>query len=582
LHLDSLCQGFARRQLLSTMIKGLSVLAALFLCQRAWAQCAVGQTGPTCKNGNAPSASRPPCPDGPAQCCTGAVCSDRPRPGGAGGPPAGGGAGPGGASGCSNPTCASPPCAAGGARGFGDVGCTTVAGIETIKHEMKAKGDTIAAGSHIFGPFEAGFGVRQKSIIEAWGCTDPTVAYDSAGGLDIDIAEKKVSRLCGVKLPRIVNDRYIGIVGLCGGHTMDYHFHLRFACLYSAKGAHSSKIGVLAQWSLYGKWEDFANKKLPLLDACGAHFGITPDSAGKEVYHYHAQDKPPFSVGCYGPSADNKLVSVAACRKLYPTSCTNKTEDIKIRNDKGQDVTVKYERFCPCWDAKGLNVGAITELPALSSSTNFVTASAQESAGGGDVTTAPVTSAPTGAPAKAPTSTTSTTHTLKATELKGSLTMTVPDAAQFKDDTVAQNAVKDGIAHVAGVPASYITLTVSISRRLASKGMGSFSQRDRRLVGSVVVSYTITIPVGATMNASTAVANLDKTTPEVFTIKISEKVKVAKGDDYRVTVTAKPNVTTKEVLVMQKPTRTTVVPSTSQAYMHGAMALFFISFHLQQ
>ena len=36
------------------------------------------------------------------------------------------------------------------------------------------------------------------------------------------------------------------------------------------------------------------------LDACGGHFGITPDSAGSSVYHNHVQDMPPFTFGCYG------------------------------------------------------------------------------------------------------------------------------------------------------------------------------------------------------------------------------------------------------------------------------------------
>lgn len=53
---------------------------------------------------------------------------------------------------------------------------------------------------------------------------------------------------------------------------------------------------------LYGKWEDYDSRELPLLDACGGHFGATPDSALAEVYHYHVQDAPPFTVGCFGPA----------------------------------------------------------------------------------------------------------------------------------------------------------------------------------------------------------------------------------------------------------------------------------------
>ena len=64
---------------------------------------------------------------------------------------------------------------------------------------------------------------------------------------------------------------------------------------------------------MYGKWEDFENGLLPELDACGAHFGYTPESPDVEVYHHHVQDSPPFTFGCYGPNDDNTLVTVEQC-----------------------------------------------------------------------------------------------------------------------------------------------------------------------------------------------------------------------------------------------------------------------------
>ena len=88
---------------------------------------------------------------------------------------------------CVNPTCASPPCAA---QLLGDVGCTTVSGVAEYNHGLVQKGETIAANAHIYGPFEAGFTERQQSIIRGWGCTDPSVAYDSVGGKDIGLAER--------------------------------------------------------------------------------------------------------------------------------------------------------------------------------------------------------------------------------------------------------------------------------------------------------------------------------------------------------------------------------------------------------
>ncbi|CAJ1450669.1 unnamed protein product, partial [Effrenium voratum] len=172
-------------------------------------------------------------------------------------------------------------------------------------------------------------------------------------------------------LPRIVGETYYGIVGPCGGHTGDYHFHRGFGCLYQESGSHSTKVGVVAGYNLYGKWEDYANNQLPLLDACGAHFGPTPESSSN-VYHYHVQDQAPFTVGCYGPSASNGLVSVAECRALYPKCDNDGGAGTAIETHAG---TVTYDKFCPCWDGAGSNMGTnIVELPALSTSAISYTA----------------------------------------------------------------------------------------------------------------------------------------------------------------------------------------------------------------
>ena len=72
---------------------------------------------------------------------------------------------------------------------------------------------------------------------------------------------------------------------------------------------------------LYGLYEDYSKNTLPLLDACGGSYGVTPDSAGKIVYHYHTQVHPPFSLGCIGPNTDGSLVSVAQCRAVNADKC---------------------------------------------------------------------------------------------------------------------------------------------------------------------------------------------------------------------------------------------------------------------
>ncbi|CAJ1386802.1 unnamed protein product [Effrenium voratum] len=240
-----------------------------------------------------------------------------------------------------------------------------------------------------FDEAEAGFGEQQKGIIESWGCSDASVVYDSEGGKDLNIAEASVAKACSIQhqgsskshvamgscdfalLPRIVGETYYGIVGPCGGHTGDYHFHRGFGCLYQESGSHSTKVGVVAGYNLYGKWEDYANNQLPLLDACGAHFGPTPESSSN-VYHYHVQDQAPFTVGCYGPSASNGLVSVAECRALYPKCDNDGGAGTAIETHAG---TVTYDKFCPCWDGAGSNMGTnIVELPALSTSAISYTA----------------------------------------------------------------------------------------------------------------------------------------------------------------------------------------------------------------
>jgi len=246
---------------------------------------------------------------------------------------------------------------------------------------MITAGGTIAANAHIFGPFEAGFTSQQDNIITNWGCTTPSLVYDTEGGKDIGIAESHVAYTCDIEFPRTVGNTYFGVVGPCGGHTGDYHFHRSFSCLYAASGGHSTKVGVVAGHDMYGKWEDFNNNLLPLLDACGAHIGPTPESS-TPVYHYHVQDQAPFTVGCHGPSSSGGLVSLAVCRSLYP-NCGSSADIISVTLKTG---TVQYARFCPCFDATGSNVGT-QELPALSTSDISFTAGSSPSTSESSTTT---------------------------------------------------------------------------------------------------------------------------------------------------------------------------------------------------
>jgi len=101
----------------------------------------------------------------------------------------------------------------------------------------------------------------------------------------------------------------------------------------------------------------------PELDACGGHFGLTPDSLGEVIYHHHVQEKPPFTYGCYGPAADvsgkGRPVSNGECRALY-SECGN-GDQIDVTTAEG---TYKYDPWCPCFDAAGSNAGDVLTPPS--------------------------------------------------------------------------------------------------------------------------------------------------------------------------------------------------------------------------
>ena len=179
--------------------------------------------------------------------------------------------------------------------------------------------------------------------------------------MDTAIAQRVVAKGCNVELPRYSDDgcAYIGILDICGGHSPDYHNHESLICLYDdTASGHSTKVGeALDGQSIYGKYED--TNTLPMLDACSAHFGNTPESSDTQVYHYHVQDAAPFVVGCFGPNDDNSLVTVAQCREFY-AGCG----DGDAVTFPTYDGDVEYDPWCPCFDADGSNVGT-QELPVF-------------------------------------------------------------------------------------------------------------------------------------------------------------------------------------------------------------------------
>eukprot|EP00039_Didymoeca_costata_P022706 m.347212 g.347212 ORF g.347212 m.347212 type:complete len:326 (+) comp31794_c0_seq1:89-1066(+) len=235
-----------------------------------------------------------------------------------------------------------------------DVGTTTVYGRD------ERTDNNFSPGENIFGPFEAGFTSQQDNILSALGCSDPSKGY-LAGGIDTYTAEQMVAAGCGVTLPRIEGNKYVSLLDECGGHTEDYHFHERLECLYDKTASgHSTKIGESnGGQDLFGMYED--TNQLPLLDACGGHYGVTPESNGEIVYHYHVQDKPPFTFGCYGPNDDGSLVTVSQCRDFYD-GCDGDLVTVETPDGK-----IDYDLWCPCYDANGANSGEPVELPVFES-----------------------------------------------------------------------------------------------------------------------------------------------------------------------------------------------------------------------
>jgi len=251
--------------------------------------------------------------------------------------------------------CNPSPCQASAAALLGDVARTTTSGTDS------RTGATFFVGENIFGPFENGFGVQQNAILRRLGCSDPSVGHVS-GGIDVWTAEQMIAHQCGITLPRIVSggaNGYKALLDECGGHTQEYHFHENMRCLYDGqKAGHSNKVGEgtdAAATPIYGQWEDYTLQLLPALDACGAHFGVTPDSNGATVYHHHTSDLPPFTFGCYGPAGDTngngQLVSPMECRALYP-SCGD-GDEMTITTADG---TEEYDPWCPCFTSGRQNL----------------------------------------------------------------------------------------------------------------------------------------------------------------------------------------------------------------------------------
>ena len=269
-------------------------------------------------------------------------------------------------------------------------------------------------GENIFGPFEAGFTARQNGILESLGCEDGSLGH-VAGGIDTHTAEQMVAAQCDITLPRWENGQYVSLLDQCGGHTA-YQFHEKLICLYDVdEPGHSSQVGKACAEGeplLYGKYENVdtvygseEEAELPMLDACGGQFGVTPDSNGAVVYHYHVQDAPPFTFGCFGPTDDGQLVTVEQCRE-WDAACDGVFEKVLVPGPNGTKVEKLYDLWCSCFDANGNNTGIdIAPLPVFQHPELLTKASVESKLSSSTELASPikVTAKPTPAPTANPT-----------------------------------------------------------------------------------------------------------------------------------------------------------------------------------
>ena len=203
----------------------------------------------------------------------------------------------------------------------------------------------------IYGPFEGGLSASR--IRQLFDCNVNGTKIAIPSGIDTLTAQQMIQHTCSLPENSTLLDQ-------CGGHTdrhaSPYHYHERMDCLYTSdpKTGHSTRIGTALDGNgIYGKY--IAKNSIPTdLDACGGRFGVNPDSNGQKVYYYMVQDRPPFTLGCFGP-----VNSINECRALYPTCGDG--DNLSIATAEGNRI---YDPDCPCFDSSGNNTGtSASSLP---------------------------------------------------------------------------------------------------------------------------------------------------------------------------------------------------------------------------
>ena len=150
----------------------------------------------------------------------------------------------------------------------GSLGCVDTAAIsyrQTLSSTI-AGTSTGTTTVNIYGPFEAGFSSAQPGV----SCLG---TQSVVGGIDTYTAELMIRNMCNVNS--------ISLLDTCGDHANPRHFHEMLTNCLSGQVAsgHSTRLGTSGDnRGIYGFFE--ANNTYPVLDVCGAHVGVTPDSNG--------------------------------------------------------------------------------------------------------------------------------------------------------------------------------------------------------------------------------------------------------------------------------------------------------------
>jgi len=391
-------------------------------------------------------------------------------------------------------------------------------------------------------------------------------------------------------------------VDRCNSHSgkgEDYHYHgdpYGAKCLYSEADygnspatAHPSVIGFAFDgFTIYGRYTQAGQEGQGIaLDVCGGH------THAPYGYHYHPELETATTTKLDGTSVSGTISYTAY--KISPMTCwggdiskvanfwNSRSSQVNYDSTKdGLSSRNDLTQLKPCcnmtkfYAASGITPstvagsgsttgGGSTKVSGSTGPCSYGTCgsgndeagkkcppdfgngkpncpkgcTAVPSAGcsSGGTTTGGTTSGSTGT-----TGTTPTKPALKDLVLKGALTLTVADADALLNDTVAQNAIRDGIAKTLTVQASQVLLKITKVRRLTAEPR---RYQERNLAGtSVTADYTVTVPGTAGAALQATVKNLaTNTAASVLNSKIQAEVTKAKGADYTVTVASKSAVT---------------------------------------